>query len=60
VVFTIDERWIRMDGPGGFRTAVAQLSASGRLRPLERSRFQHRLTTAGEQIHQELLIAVTG
>ncbi|HEX4279627.1 MAG TPA: hypothetical protein VHZ27_02600, partial [Solirubrobacteraceae bacterium] len=59
VVFTIDERWMQSDGPGGFRTPVAQLLSSGRLRLLERSRFQHRLSTAGDPIHYELVVAAT-
>jgi hypothetical protein len=60
VVFTIDERWTAADGPGGFRTPVTRLLASDRLRLLERSRFQHRISTAGSPIHYELLVAVTG
>jgi pimeloyl-ACP methyl ester carboxylesterase len=59
VVFTIDERWMQSDGAGGFRTQVAQLLSSGRLRLLERSRFQHRLSTAGRPIHYELIVAAT-
>jgi hypothetical protein len=58
VVFTIDERWMQSDGPGGFRSAVIQLLASGQLRQLERSRFQHRLSTAGHPIHYELVVVV--
>jgi hypothetical protein len=60
VVFTIDERWMRTDGPGGFRTPVAQLLASGRLALVRRCRFRHRLSTAGDPIHYELLVAATG
>jgi hypothetical protein len=60
VVFTIDERWMQSDGPGGFRTQVAQLLSSGQLRLLERSRFQHRLSTAGDPIHYELVVAAKG
>jgi hypothetical protein len=60
VVFTIDERWMRTDGPGGFRTPVTQLLASGELRLFERSRFQHRLTTSGSPIHYELLVGARG
>jgi hypothetical protein len=60
VVFTIDERWMQSDGPGGFRTPVAQLLSSGQLRLLERSRFQHRLSTAGDPVHYELVVAVKG
>ena len=57
VVFTIDERWMHTDGPGGFRTPVTRLLASGELRLLERSRFDHRLTTGGESVTYELLAA---
>jgi hypothetical protein len=60
VVFTIDEHWTRTDGPGGFRTLLTRLLASGELQLLERSRFQHRLTTAGEPVHYELLVAARG
>lgn len=60
VVFTIDERWMQSDGPGGFRTPVAQLLSSGQLRLLERARFQHRLSTAGDPIHYELVVAAKG
>jgi hypothetical protein len=59
-VFTIDERWMQSDGPGGFRTPVAQLLSSGQLRLLERSRFQHRLSTAGDPVHYDLVVAVKG
>jgi hypothetical protein len=60
VVFTIDERWMRTDAPGGFRTPVTQLLASGELQLLERSRFRHRLTTDGEPVTYELLAAAKG
>lgn len=60
VVFTIDERWMREDGPGGFRTPVTQLLASGELELLDRSRFRHRLTTAGDPVDYELLVAARG
>lgn len=60
VVFTIDERWMREDGPGGFRTPVSQLLASGELELFERSRFVHRISTAGEPIHYELLVGAHG
>ena len=60
VAFTIDERWMQSDGPGGFETAVARLLSSGRLEQIERSRFHHRVTTTGEPIHYELLVAATG
>jgi hypothetical protein len=60
VVFTIAEDWTRSDGPGGFRTVLARLLASGELQLLERSRFQHRLTTAGEPVYYELVVAAKG
>jgi hypothetical protein len=60
VVFTIDERWTRTDAPGGFRTPLAGLLASHQLRLLHRSRFQHRLSTNGNPIDYELIVAVTG
>jgi hypothetical protein len=60
VVLTIDERWTRTGAPGGFRTLLARLMASGQLRLLRRSRFQHRLSTSGTPIQYELIVAVTG
>ena len=60
VVFTIDERWMRTDRPGGFRAPVTRLVDSGSLRLLHRSRFQHRLSTTGDPIIYELLVAVAG
>ena len=57
VVFTIDERWTQADGPGGFRTPITQLFASGHLQLFERSRFQHRRSTAGNPIYYELFVA---
>jgi hypothetical protein len=57
VVFTIDERWMQTDGAGGFRGPVSALFASGRLRLLGRSRFQHRLSTTGDPIYYELVVA---
>jgi precorrin-6B methylase 2 len=60
VVFTIDERWMSTDGPGGFRAAVTGMVASGQLRLLERSRFEHRLSTTGDPIHYELIVGVNG
>jgi SAM-dependent methyltransferase len=59
VVFTIDERWLQSDGPGGFQAPITGLVTSGRLRLLRRSRFQHRLSTTGNPIHYELLVAAT-
>jgi len=51
---------MRTDGPGGFRTPVSELLASGELELIERVRFRHRLTTAGKPIHYELLVAAHG
>jgi hypothetical protein len=60
VVFTIDEYWMRSGDPDGFGAEVAGLLDSGRLALLERSGFQHRLTTTGDPIQYERLVAVTG
>lgn len=60
VVFTIDERWMKTDAPDGYGTVVGQLIESGELRLLERTCFQHRVSTAGDPIQYELVVAVTG
>lgn len=60
VVFTIDERWMNTDAPGGFKTPVTQLIGSGGLRLLRRTRFQHRLSTTRSPIHYELIVAAKG
>lgn len=59
VAFTIDERWMQTDGPGGFRSAVGELLSTGRLEQIERSRFHHRATTTGEAVYYELLVGTT-
>lgn len=60
VVFTIDVRWMLPDAPGGFARSLAELTGSGRLRLLERSRFDHRRSTSGAVIEYELVMAATG
>jgi SAM-dependent methyltransferase len=60
VVFTIDRKWTSADGPGGFRTPLAELISSGALVLVERSRFQHRLSTSGEPIVYEVFAGLTG
>ncbi|HSC03701.1 MAG TPA: class I SAM-dependent methyltransferase [Solirubrobacteraceae bacterium] len=60
VVFTIDRRWLHTNDPGGFRSALSRLLDSGELSLLERTSFQHRVTTTGTPIHYELIVAVTG
>jgi hypothetical protein len=60
VVFTIDERWMKTDAPGGYGTVVKTLLESGELRLLERTCFQHRVSTAGSPIQYELVVAATG
>lgn len=57
VVFTVDERWMPTDAPGGFGAAVEELLKGGRLRLLRRSTFLHRRTTTGAPIHYELIVA---
>ncbi|MFJ9246616.1 hypothetical protein [Streptomyces sp. NPDC101776] len=60
VAFTISERWMDVSDPDGFGVAVERLVAEGRLSVLERTRFQHRVTTTGEPIFYELLVGATG
>lgn len=60
VAFTIDERWMDESDPDGFGAAVERLVAGGGLVVLERTRFQHRVTTTGEPIFYELLVGRTG
>ncbi|WP_405835781.1 hypothetical protein [Streptomyces sp. NBC_01518] len=60
VAFTIDERWMDVSDPDGFGVAVERLVADGRLVVLERTRFQHRVTTSGEPIFYELVVGRTG
>ena len=59
VVFTIDERWTQTDDGGGFRRAISKLIGSRRLMLLERSRFQHRVTTTGSPVYYELIVGTT-
>lgn len=54
VVFTIDQRWLATDDPAGFRRVLE----SGELSVLERTSFQHRLSTTGAPIDYELIVAV--
>jgi SAM-dependent methyltransferase len=57
VVFTIDQRWLATDEPGGFRAALAGLVDAGKLAVLERTSFHHRVSTTGTPIHYELIAA---
>ncbi|MEU9154432.1 class I SAM-dependent methyltransferase [Streptomyces sp. NPDC048417] len=59
VAFTIDERWMDEADPDGFGAAVERLVADGRLALLERTRFQHRVTTTGEPIFYQLVVGRT-
>ena len=60
VVFTIDERWMNTDAPGGYGTVITRLIESGELQLLDLTRFQHRLSTAGTPIHYKLVVATRG
>ncbi|MFJ1749345.1 hypothetical protein ACIOJD_24335 [Streptomyces sp. NPDC088116] len=60
VAFTIDERWMDESDPDGFGAAVERLVADGELVVMERTRFQHRVTTTGEPIFYELVVGRTG
>jgi SAM-dependent methyltransferase len=59
VAFTIDERWMDESDPDGFGAAVERLQADGRLTLMERTRFQHRVTTTGEPIFYQLVVGQT-
>ena len=60
LAITIDERWMDGSDPDGFGAAIEQLVAQGALTLLERERFLHRITTTGEPIFYELILATTG
>jgi SAM-dependent methyltransferase len=60
VAFTIDERWMHASDPAGFGAAVERLVAAGHLTLMERTRFQHRVTTTGEPIFYELIVGRSG
>ncbi|WP_254647212.1 class I SAM-dependent methyltransferase [Streptomyces sp. GbtcB6] len=60
VAFTIHEQWMDEADPDGFGVAVERLVADGRLELLERTRFQHRVTTTGEPIFYQLVAGRTG
>ena len=60
VAFTIDERWMDASDPDGFGAAVERLVAGGDLAVLERTRFQHRVTTTGEPVFYQLVVGRTG
>ncbi|MFC1407831.1 class I SAM-dependent methyltransferase [Streptacidiphilus sp. N1-12] len=60
VAFTIHERWMDTSDPDGFGVAVEQLVAAGELVPLERTRFQHRVTTTGDPVFYQLITGRTG
>lgn len=57
-MFTIDQRWLATDEPGGFRAATDRLVDSSEIALLERTSFQHRVTTTGTPIHYDLIAAV--
>ncbi|MGX9883594.1 methyltransferase domain-containing protein [Streptomyces sp. NPDC002276] len=59
VAFTLDERWMDESDPEGFGAAVERLVAGGKLTVLERTRFRHRVTTTGEPIFYQLVMART-
>lgn len=59
VAFTIDERWMDESDPDGFGAAVERLVADGRFVLMERTRFQHRVTTTGEPIFYQLIVGWT-
>ena len=60
VAITLDERWMDRADPDGFGATIERLMERGDLVPMERTRFQHRITTTGEPIFYDLVVATTG
>ena len=60
VAITIDQRWMDPADPDGFGAAIGQLVERGDLVLMEQERFQHRITTTGEPIFYDLIVATTG
>ncbi|HEY3607168.1 MAG TPA: class I SAM-dependent methyltransferase [Pseudonocardiaceae bacterium] len=60
VSITIHEQWMDRADPDGFGAAIARLEERGDFVPMERHRFQHRVTTTGEPIFYELIVGTTG
>ena len=60
VAITIAEHWMDPADPDGFGAVIEQLVQRGDLVLLERERFQHRITTTGEPIFYELIVATKG
>jgi hypothetical protein len=59
VAVTIDERWMDSSDPDGFGAAVDRLVERGDLILMERTRFQHRVTTTGQPIFYYLVVGTT-
>ena len=55
VAFTIGEQWMDSSDPEGFGGTIERLEATGALEVVERTRFQHRLTTTGQPVFYELI-----
>ena len=60
VAVTIHERWMDRSDPDGFGATIERLVERGALVPMEWTRFQHRITTTGEPIFYDLIVATTG
>jgi SAM-dependent methyltransferase len=60
VALTINERWMDTSDADSFGSEIERLVSQDELRPSERRRFRHRITTTGEPIFYELLAGTTG
>jgi SAM-dependent methyltransferase len=56
VAITIHEQWLDPADPDGFGAAIERLVTQGDLAVIERTRFQHRITTTGEPIFYDLIV----
>ena len=57
VAFTIKERFLGDGDPSGFASLIDRLYADGTLREIDRVRYQHRLSWAGEPLHYVAVLA---
>lgn len=51
IVFNIKDRFLESGDPSGFRRMVNELADEGRMKPLVRRRYRHRLSMTGKPLH---------
>jgi SAM-dependent methyltransferase len=57
VAYTIKEKFLGEDDPSGFSDLVEQLESDGKLVTIERERYQHRLSWAGDPLYYYAVLA---